>query len=44
MCRISLDENFYTPAKAIRELDLPQTPIKIAIKETFDWLKKNDKL
>ncbi len=44
MCRISLDENFYTPAKAIRELDLPQTPIKIAIKETFDWLKENGKL
>jgi dihydroflavonol-4-reductase len=44
MCRISLDENFYTPAKAIRELDLPQTPIKTAIKETYDWLKENGRL
>jgi len=44
MCRISLDENLYSPAKAIRELDLPQTPIKVAIKETYDWLKENGKI
>ncbi|MCF8247499.1 MAG: NAD-dependent epimerase/dehydratase family protein [Saprospiraceae bacterium] len=44
MCRISLDENFYSPEKARRELDLPQTPIKIAIQETYDWLKENGKL
>ncbi len=44
MCRISLDENFYTPAKAIRELGLPQTPIKVAIQETYDWLKENGKI
>jgi dihydroflavonol-4-reductase len=44
MCSISLDENFYTPAKAIRELDLPQTPIKVAIKETYDWLRENGRI
>lgn len=44
MCRISLDENFYTPAKAIRELGLPQTPIKVAIKETYDWLRENGRI
>ncbi len=44
MCRISLDENFYSPEKARRELDMPQTPIKIAIQETYDWLRENGKL
>lgn len=40
MCRISLDENYYSPAKAIKELNLPQTPIKIAIQDTVDWLRE----
>lgn len=44
MCRISVDENFYSAAKAVRELDLPQTPIKIAIQETYDWLRENGNL
>jgi dihydroflavonol-4-reductase len=44
MCRISIDENFYTPAKAIKELGLPQTPIKVAIQETVDWLRENGKI
>ncbi|MCC6722931.1 MAG: NAD-dependent epimerase/dehydratase family protein [Saprospiraceae bacterium] len=44
MCRISIDENFYSPEKARQELGLPQTPIKVAIQETVDWLKANSKI
>jgi len=41
VARISIDTNYYTAAKAVRALKLPQTPIKIAINEAFDWFKKN---
>lgn len=44
MCRISIDENFYSAEKAQRELGLPQTPIKEAIQETVDWLRQNGKI
>lgn len=44
MCRISIDENFYTPEKARRELGLPQTPIKVAVEETVEWLRENGKI
>ncbi|MBK8562030.1 MAG: NAD-dependent epimerase/dehydratase family protein [Saprospiraceae bacterium] len=44
MCRISIDENFYTPEKARKELGLPQTPIKVAIAETVEWLRENGKI
>ena len=30
--------NFYTPEKAIRELDLPQTPVEEAIRAAWEWL------
>jgi len=36
---IACDEHYYSPAKAIKELDLPQTPIEVAVKEAFEWLK-----
>ncbi len=41
MAKISSDEHFFSAQKAIDELNLPQTDIKIAIKECFDWLKEN---
>ncbi|MCU0348327.1 MAG: NAD-dependent epimerase/dehydratase family protein [Saprospiraceae bacterium] len=44
MCRISIDENFYTPEKARRELGLPQTPIKVAIEETVEWLRGDGRI
>ncbi len=44
MCRISIDENFYTPEKARKELGLPQTPIKVAVEETVEWLKEHGKI
>jgi dihydroflavonol-4-reductase len=42
MAAISADEHYFSSKKAIDELDLPQTDLKIAVKECFDWMKKND--
>ena len=42
MAAISSDEHFFSAQKAVTELDMPQTDIKIAIKECFDWLEANN--
>ncbi len=34
-------EQFYSPAKAVRELQMPQTDIETAISLAFNWLKEN---
>jgi dihydroflavonol-4-reductase len=41
VARLGNENNYYTAAKAVKELDLPQTPIRIAIREAFDWFKEN---
>ncbi len=41
MAKIGCDEHYFTAAKAIREIDLPQTPLSIAIRESFEWLRDN---
>ena len=41
VARLGNENNYYTGAKAVKELNLPQTPIKIAIREAFDWFKEN---
>ena len=41
VARLGNETNYYTAAKAVKELDLPQTPIRIAIREAFDWFKEN---
>lgn len=33
--------NFYTAEKAIRELNMPQTPIERAIQESWEWLQQH---
>lgn len=38
---ISCDEQYFSAKKAVQELNMPQTPIEIAIRESFDWLKEN---
>ena len=38
---ISCDKHYYSSEKAQKELDLPQTPIEEAVKESFDWFKNN---
>jgi dihydroflavonol-4-reductase len=41
LSRIACDEHYYSPAKAVKELELPQTPVEVGIKECFDWLNEN---
>ena len=41
LSRIACDEHYFSPAKAVRELELPQTPVETGIKECFEWLKEN---
>ena len=41
MARISTDYHFYTAAKAVDELALPQTPVERAIGEAYSWFVDN---
>jgi dihydroflavonol-4-reductase len=41
LSRIACDEHYYSPVKAVKELELPQTPVEVGIKESFEWLKEN---
>ena len=41
MAQVSCDGHYFTAAKAVRELDMPQTSIDIAIQECFEWFKEN---
>lgn len=38
---ISTENHYYSSEKAQRELNLPQTPIEHAVKESFEWFKEN---
>jgi dihydroflavonol-4-reductase len=44
MARIANEGFYYSSHKAIKELRLPQTPINIAVRECYDWLKKESLL
>jgi dihydroflavonol-4-reductase len=39
--RMALHKMFFNPAKAIRELGLPQTPPKQALADAVEWFRKN---
>jgi dihydroflavonol-4-reductase len=39
--RMAKYKMFFNPAKAIRELGLPQTPPRQAFAEAIDWFKAN---
>lgn len=41
MAQIACSKQFYSPAKAIAELELPQDPIENAIEESYLWFKEN---
>ena len=38
---ISCENHFYSSEKAQKELLLPKTPLKVAIKECYDWFNEN---
>ncbi len=37
LAKMSCDEHYYSAAKAVKEITLPQTPLHDAIKEAIDW-------
>jgi len=39
--RMALYKMFFNPAKAIRELGLPQTPPKQALADAVEWFRTN---
>lgn len=41
MAQIACDTHYYSPKKAVDELDLPQRPIEEGIKECYQWLNEN---
>ncbi len=41
---LASEEHYYSSAKAIKELNMPQTPIDIAIADSFSWFKENNYL
>ena len=41
LATISCDKHYYSAEKARNELQLPQTPIEIAVKECFEWFLTN---
>jgi dihydroflavonol-4-reductase len=38
--RLLCADNYYSPEKAVRELDLPQTPIAQAIEDAIEWFEQ----
>jgi len=44
LVNIAYDEQFFSSAKAVRDIDLHQTPIIQDIEESFNWLKDNNYL
>ena len=41
MAQMALDEHYYSPEKARKELGLPQSSLEDAVRESFEWLKEN---
>jgi dihydroflavonol-4-reductase len=44
LAKISCDEHYFSSAKAVEELKLPQSPIEEGIKDAMIWFKENDYL
>lgn len=41
LAQIACDGHYFSPAKAIRELKMPQTPIEVGVKEAQEWFKNH---
>ncbi len=41
IARLSLVSQYYSPEKARKELNMPQTPLETGIKECLEWFDKN---
>jgi dihydroflavonol-4-reductase len=40
LARLASADHYYDAGRAIRELGLPQTPIEVALREAFAWLRR----
>lgn len=38
---LAKEDNYFSSAKAVKELDMPQTPIEIGIEQCLEWFKAN---
>lgn len=41
MARIACEKQFVSSKEAVKELNMPQTPVEIAIKDCYDWFRSN---
>jgi dihydroflavonol-4-reductase len=41
IARISCDGQYFSPAKAVAELQMPQTPLAVTIRDAYDWLERH---
>ncbi|MEM6802088.1 MAG: NAD-dependent epimerase/dehydratase family protein [Bacteroidota bacterium] len=41
MAWIACDGHYFSPQKAIEELNLPQTPLETAVNDAYQWFKEN---
>ena len=41
LVKMALAEHYYTARKAVQALQLPQTPVEVAIDEAFKWFRDN---
>ena len=41
LAKISCEQQYYSAAKAKNELNMPATPIEVAVKECYDWFNAN---
>jgi len=41
VAKIACDKQYFSPQKAVRELNMPQTPIETAMEEACDWFRTN---
>jgi dihydroflavonol-4-reductase len=39
--KFACERQYYSPQKAVKELDMPQTAIEVAIQEAYDWFVEN---
>lgn len=40
IARISCDGQYFSPAKAVAELQIPQTPLEVTIRDAYHWLER----
>ncbi len=41
MARISCDDQYFSAARAVAELQMPQTPLETTIRDAFEWLSQH---